>query len=86
MSHENTNDSLDKSGDVSRFEPHFLQYWEHVKDVVDENGWVYSKDVIYLLDSYFEHNTDQEILFEKHYDDKPWNGYRWKPKSILNVL
>jgi hypothetical protein len=63
------------------FESHFLQYWDYVKDVIDDDGWVYSKDVPYLLDAYFEHNTEKEIQFEKHYEGE-WRGYRWRPKSI----
>jgi hypothetical protein len=36
-----------------KFEEHYLQYWDIVKDVVDENGWVYSKETPHLLDAYF---------------------------------
>lgn len=57
------------------------QYWDLVKDVVDENGWTYSKEVVYLLDSYFEHNTDKSIEFEKRYPG-PYRGYRWKPLEL----
>lgn len=63
------------------FESHYLQYWEYVKDHVDEDGWVYGNDIPYLLDAYFEANTDQPIDFEKSYEGK-WRGPRWRPKSI----
>lgn len=67
------------------FEPHFLQYWDHVKNVVDEEGWVYSKEVPYLLDAYFEHNTGQTIEFQKMYEyTGSWRGSRWRPKSITD--
>jgi hypothetical protein len=67
-----------------KFEEHYLQYWDIVKDVVDENGWVYSKETPHLLDAYFESNTGKEIEFEKSYQD-PWKGTRWRPKSLSNV-
>ncbi len=73
-------------------EEHFKQYWEYVKDVVDENGWVHSKDVTHLLDFYFETNTNIKIEFEKRYDgENVWSdkencfvyrGYRWRPITL----
>lgn len=67
-------------------EEHFKQYWDYVKDVVDENGWVHSKDVTYLLDAYFEANTNIKIQFEKHYDgdvtESGYRGYRWRPITL----
>lgn len=57
------------------------QYWPHVKEKVDEEGWTYSKDVPHLLDYYFEVNTQREIEFQKHYEG-PWRGYRWRPKTL----
>lgn len=64
-----------------KFKSHFLQYWEYVENVIDDDGWVYSKEVPYLLDAYFESNTNKEIEFEKSYDGE-WRGYRWRPKTI----
>ena len=26
-----------------KFEKHFLQYWDYVKNVVDNDGWVYKE-------------------------------------------
>ncbi len=69
-------------------EPHFLNYWDQVKDVVDEEGWVYTKDVTNMLDAYFEGNTGKEIEFQKSFgpsgDNPNWltRGSRWRPKSI----
>ena len=37
----------------NNFEKHFyhpnFNYWEYVKDVIDENGWIYSKEVPHLF-------------------------------------
>lgn len=63
------------------FAPHFRQYWDYVKDVIDDIGWIYSNDMPHLLDYYFEVNTGQEIEFQKSYDGE-WRGPRWRPKSI----
>jgi|AntRauTorcE11897_2_1112592.scaffolds.fasta_scaffold00596_17 hypothetical protein len=63
------------------FEPHFLQYWDKVKDIVDEDGWVYSTESPHILDAYFEYNTGKKIEFQKSYDGE-WKGSRWRPKSI----
>lgn len=69
---------------TAHFEPHFLQYWNDVKDVVDENGWVYNKDVHHLLDAYFEYNTGKNIEFQKswQFEGKSDSNYRWRPSSI----
>lgn len=68
------------------FKPYFLEYWECVKGVVDINGWVYSKEVPYLLDAYFETNTGKQIEFEKMYEYKgEWRGYRWRPIEISAI-
>ena len=75
------NPAVNIANDTSRFKPHFLQYWDMVKDVVDKDGWVYAKEVPFLLDAYFESNTEREIDFENHYEGE-WRGYRWRPKSI----
>ena len=68
---------------MSNYEPHFGVYWKYVKDVIDKDGWVYSKEVNHLLDYYFEVNTGKEIEFEKMYKHEgDWRGARWRPKSI----
>ena len=66
-----------------KFEKHFLQYWDYVKNVVDNDGWVYSKEVPHLLDYYFEVNTGKDIEFQKYYDG---TGSRWRPKSIKEEI
>lgn len=72
---------------LRKFEPHFLQYWSYVKDLIGNDGWIYSKEVPYLLDYYFEQNTGKEIQFEKSYEyEGAWRGYRWRPKSIISEL
>lgn len=82
---ENINPA-NQNDDISRFQPHFLEYWNYVKGAIDENGWVYSKEVPYLLDAYFETNTKKEIEFQKMYEYVgDWRGYRWRPKSIVNL-
>ena len=64
------------------------QYWENVKDHIDDEGWVYSKDVTHILDFYFEQNTGQSIEFQKSFgpsgDNPEWltKGSRWRPKII----
>ena len=71
------------------FKEHYDIYWDSVKDFIDENGWVYTKDVQYMLDAYFEQNTGLEIDFQKSFsflsgDNPNWltKGARWRPKSI----
>lgn len=58
-------------------------YWEHVKDKVDEEGWVYNHELPFLLDTYFESNTSKEIDREEDYScdkwynsDKVWRGFK----------
>ncbi len=67
---------------INKFKPYFDQYWDMVKDVIDNTeGWIYSNDVPHILDYYFEANTGKEIEFQKIYDGE-YRGYRWRPKSI----
>jgi hypothetical protein len=75
----------------NNFEKHFyhpdFNYWNHVKDVIAEDGWIYSKEVPHLLDSYFESNTNIKIDFEKFYEYEGfYRGYRWRPSSIKEEL
>lgn len=68
------------------------EYWDSVKDSLDEDGWVYTKEVSNMLDAYFENNTGQEIEFQKSFgrsgDNPNWTtrGSRWRPKSISDFL
>lgn len=59
----------------------YVQYWDTVKNFVDENGWVYSKESPHILDYYFEVNTGKSIEFQKSYEGK-WRGTRWRPKEL----
>lgn len=66
----------------------YKQYWEHVENHVDDEGWVYTKEVPHMLDAYFEHNTGDQIEFQKSFgpsgDNPHWTtkGSRWRPKAI----
>jgi hypothetical protein len=51
----------------SRFQSAYAQYWDMVKDIVDEDGWVYTKEVPNMLDAYFESNTNKPIEFQKSF-------------------
>jgi hypothetical protein len=55
-------------------------YWQYVKDVVDKDGWVRTKDVPHLLDAYYESNTGNPIEFQKSHDGVL--DPRWRPKSL----
>lgn len=72
---------------VSRFEKAYsdpngkFNYWDIVKDIIDEDGWVYSKNSPHILDYYFSQNTGKEIEFQKSYDGE-WKGTRWRPKEL----
>jgi hypothetical protein len=72
----------------SRFEAAYGQYWGMVKDVVDENGWVYTKELPNMLDAYFEGNTGKPIEFQKSFgasgENPHWltKGSRWRPKEL----
>lgn len=76
---------------IELFKSAYEQYWDKVKDIVDEEGWVYTKEASHMLDAYFEHNTNKQIEFQKSFgasgDNPHWfaRGSRWRPKE-LNVL
>ena len=58
-------------------------YWDIVKDIIDEDGWVYSKNSPHILDAYFSNNTGKEIEFQKSYKyEGEWKGSRWRPKEL----
>jgi hypothetical protein len=73
---------------IERFEVAYAQYWEIVKDNVDEDGWVYVKEVPHMLDAYFEHNTGKQIEFQKSFgksgENPNWltRGSRWRPIEL----
>ena len=78
---------------MNNFEEDYLEYWDKVKDIVDEEGWVYTKQQVpSMLDYYFEANTNKEIEFQKLHgvsgDNPHWftKGSRWRPKSISDRM
>lgn len=76
----------------SEIEQSYGEYWDKVKDVVDSEGWVYSKEVVNMLDAYFEHNTGKDIEFQKSFgasgDNPNWltKGSRWRPKELSKLF
>ena len=72
----------------SRFQSAYAQYWDMVKDIIDEEGWVYTKEVPHMLDAYFEGNTGKSIEFQKSFgksgDNPYWltRGSRWRPLEL----
>ena len=94
MNTEETNMSQSCKNAVSGsvIENAYGEYWYKVKDVVDSEGWVYTKEVVNMLDSYFEHNTGKEIEFQKSWgssgDNPFWTtkGSRWRPKEISELF
>ena len=72
----------------SSFQSAYAQYWDMVKDKIDEEGWVYTKEVPYMLDAYFESNTGKSIEFQKSFgksgDNPHWTtrGSRWRPLEL----
>jgi hypothetical protein len=71
-----------------RFKETYAQYWEMVKDIIDEEGWVYTKEAPHMLDAYFEHNTGKPIEFQKSFGKSGENPYwrtkgsRWRPLEL----
>ena len=72
----------------SRFQSAYAQYWDMVKDIIDEEGWVYTKEAPHMLDAYFESNTGKPIEFQKSFgksgDNPHWltRGSRWRPSEL----
>jgi hypothetical protein len=66
----------------------YMQYWDIVKDKVDEEGWVYTKNLPHLTDFYFEESTGKPIEFQKSFGPSGSNphwmtkGSRWRPKEL----
>ena len=81
-----------RTGSVTHrlFKDAYCDYWDKVKDFVDEEGWVYTKEIPNMLDAYFEHNTGNPIEFQKSFgasgDNPHWltKGSRWRPKVLSN--
>lgn len=79
-------------GKIEIFKECYAQYWETVKDFIDEDGWVYTKEVNHMLDFYFENNTGTPIEFQKSFgasgDNPHWltRGSRWRPKILKEKL
>ena len=72
----------------SRFQLAYAQYWDMVKDIIDEEGWVYTKEAPHMLDAYFEGKTGKLIEFQKSFgksgDNPHWltRGSRWRPSEL----
>jgi hypothetical protein len=66
----------------------YAEYWDVVKDIIDKDGWVYTKEASHLLDYYFERNTKKDIEFQKSFgksgDNPYWTtkGSRWRPIEL----
>lgn len=77
---------------MEEIEKAYGEYWVHVKDVVDSEGWVYTKEVTNILDAYFQANTGNPIEFQKSFGSSGNNpnwltrGSRWRPQSISKLL
>jgi hypothetical protein len=87
--HECKIDELNKPVvNPNRFQLAYEPYWDKVKDIIDEDGWVYTKEAPYMLDAYFEHNTGKPIEFQKSSgasgDNPHWltKGSRWRPYEL----
>jgi hypothetical protein len=64
----------------NRFQLAYGQYWDMVKDFIDEDGWVYIKEVPNMLDFYFENNTGKPIEFQRSFG-KSGNNPHWETKG-----
>ena len=73
---------------MHRFQLAYAQYWDMVKDIIDEEGWVYTKEAPHMLDAYFEGKTGKPIEFQKSFgksgDNPHWltRGSRWRPSEL----
>lgn len=73
---------------MEKIQTAYAQYWDQVKSFVDEDGWVYTKEVPHMLDFYFEANTGKKIEFQKSDgpsgDNPHWltKGSRWRPIEL----
>lgn len=75
---------------IDTFKSSYGEYWNDVKNSVDEQGWTYAKEVPNMLDSYFESNTGKNIEFQKSFGPSGENpfwktkGSRWRPKDLTD--
>lgn len=76
---------------IEQIKSAYLQFWDDVKDKVDEEGWVYTREVSHLLDSYFQGHTGKLVEFQKSFsrsgDNPNWltRGSRWRPKELSDI-
>lgn len=74
------------------FKKYYLGYYDIVKDLIDEEGWVYVKEAPYLLDASFENIEGKQIEYQKSFgfsgDNPHWEtkGARWRPKELSIYL
>lgn len=75
-----------------KIEESYGVYWDKVKHSVDDNGWVYTKDLPNILDAYFESNTGKQIEYQKSFgpsgSNENWltRGARWRPKELSEII
>jgi len=73
---------------MKRIELAYGPYWETVKNIVDTDGWVYTKEAPHMLDYYFTKNTEKQIEFQKSFgpsgENPNWltKGSRWRPIEL----
>lgn len=73
---------------IEKIQQAYSPYWEDIKDLIDSEGWVYVKDLPYLMDVYFQEKTEKEIEYQKSFglsgDNPHWltRGARWRPKEL----
>ena len=94
---ENINETLNQDEDSalhkadvngSRFQSAYAECWDKVKDIIDEEGWVYTKEAPHMLDAHFEDSTGKPIEFQKSFgksgDNPHWltRGSRWRPSEL----
>ena len=72
----------------NRIEKAYCEYYELLKDYIDKDGWVYTKEVPHISDMYFEMNTGKQIEFQKSFgksgENPNWltRGSRWRPQEL----
>jgi hypothetical protein len=73
---------------MEKFKNAYSEYWDIVKNIIDEEGWVYTKEAPHMLDAYFENNTEKKIEFQKSFgksgENPHWltKGSRWRPIEL----
>lgn len=70
----------------------YSRFWGKIESLVDEDGWVYSKDTSSFLDAMFEHGIGKPIEFQKSFgrsgENPHWEtrGSRWRPAELFEQL